>query len=124
MLCQNVFKCQMPNILQSISIRGLMFTLEHYMHRAEQHLHSVQLEQVKDHHEVLSTRSRSTLTWAGFQLVMRVLAFKQVENPFEINRQSPKTATHFAPAHLIDPPFHYSIPPFHVPLNLDIHHKL
>ena len=37
------------------------------MHRAEQHVHSVQLEQVKGRHEVLSTRSRSTLIWAGFQ---------------------------------------------------------
>ena len=33
------------------------------------HMHGAQLEQVKGRHEVLSTRSRSTLTntWAGFQ---------------------------------------------------------
>ena len=66
-----------------------MFPLEHGMHRAEQLLfctcmHGVQPEQVKGRHEVLSTRSESTLTWAVS--VMKVLAFKRVENPFEINR--------------------------------------
>ena len=54
-----------------------MFPLEHGMHRAEQLLfctcmHGVQPEQVKGHHEALSTRSESTLTWAVS--VMKVLA--------------------------------------------------
>ena len=43
--------------------------------------HGVQPEQVKSRHEVLS---EYTLTWAVS--VMRVLAFKRVENHFEINR--------------------------------------
>ena len=65
MLCRNVFKCQMSIILQS-NVSGVLLNIA--CTEQSNYLHSVQLEQVKGRHEVLSTRSRSTqLNWAGSQ---------------------------------------------------------
>ena len=61
----------MPNILQSnlfyswVNVSGVL--LNFTCIEQSNYLHSVQLEQVKGRHEVLSTRQRSTLTWTGSQ---------------------------------------------------------
>ena len=61
---RNVFKCQIPNILQS-NVLGVLLNIA--CTEQSNYLHSIRLEQVKGRHEVLSTRSRSTLTWTGSQ---------------------------------------------------------
>ena len=61
MLCQQCSQNQMPNTLQIHPFKTL-HTQSMYMY-----VYSIQLEQVKGRHEVLSTRQRSTLTWTGSQ---------------------------------------------------------
>ena len=80
----------MPNILQSnlfyswVNVSGIL--LNSTCTEQSNYLHSVQLEQVKGRHEVLSTRQRSTLTWTGSQFSYEGASLQEVENPFEVNR--------------------------------------
>ena len=55
------------------------------------YLHSVQLEQVKGRHEVLSTRQQdSTLTWTSSQFSYEGASLQEVDNPFKSTDKAPR----------------------------------